>query len=158
MNAQKRNSAHAGLLVNQALLKLVRDSSEAGKAGEASYALPFAQFGDLSLSLDYAHRRFSDKLGYLCQTDQLLRTGLGRKAIYKLGRMAFKSKRSAALTASLPGAEALPSEPDDACQVSKALPNQYDVMRAPMWQVSHATVLRAGALDYQRYASHGDRC
>lgn len=150
MNTPPKNSAHAGLLVNQALLKLVK------KYGEASYGLLFDQFGDLELSPKYAHTRFSNKLGYLCQTDQLLRNGLGRKAVYKLGHLAFKSKRGTALAqraGALP-----PMEADDSYLVSKALPNHYDVMRAPTWQASHATVLRPGALDYQRYASHGDRC
>ena len=46
----------------------------------------------------------------------------------------------------------------DSYLVSKALPIQYDVMRAPKLPASRAPVLRPGALDYQRYASHGDRC
>ncbi|MCM2340435.1 hypothetical protein [Rhodoferax sp.] len=155
MNTLPKNSAHAGLLVNQALLKLVK------QYGEASYGLLFDQFGDLELSPKYAHTRFSNKLGYLCQTDQLLRNGLGRKAVYTLGHLAFKPKRGTALASRHCERSAAihdPIESEDSYLVSKALPNQYDVMRAPTWQASHAPVLRPGALDYQRYASHGDRC
>lgn len=142
---------------NMALLTLVK------QYGEASYSLLFDQFGDLDLNPTYAHTRFSKKLQYLCYTDQLQRSGIGKKAIYTLGHLAFKPQPGTALAmrhCEVRSNAAIhdPIDPEDAYLVSKALPNQYDVMRAPTWQASHAPVLRPGALDYQRYASRGDRC
>lgn len=143
---------------NLALLTLVK------QYGEASYGLLFDQFGELERNTTAAHTRFSKKLQYLCYTDQLQRTGMGKKAVYTLGHLAFKPQPGTALAAKVKSLAAQPTcapapiAAEDSYLLSKALPNQYDVMRAPTWQASHAPVLRPGALDYQRYASHGDRC
>ena len=143
---------------NLALLKLIK------QYGEASYSLLFDQFGELELNPTYAHTRFSIKLQYLCYTDQLQRSGIGKKAVYTLGHLAFKPQPGTALAARVRSevrsnaAIHDPIDSEDSYLVSKALPNQFDVMRAPVLQASRATVLRPGALDYQRYASRGDRC
>lgn len=158
MNTPPKNSAHAGLLVNQALLKLVK------QYGEASYNLLFNQFGDLELSPKYANTRFANKLGYLCQTDQLQRNGMGRKAIYTLGHLAFKSKRGTALAASRrceARSNAAIHDPIDAADsylCHKAQPNQYDVLHAPTYMPAPTQELRPGALDFKRIASHGLQC
>lgn len=164
MNTSPRNSPNAELQVNQALLTLVK------QYGVAGFNLLFDQFGELELSAKYAHKRFGRKLQYLCYTDQLKRhgVGLGKKAVYTLGPLAFK--RQPGTTRSMPVATGYgtlihaPSQAnamagDDAHLATKALPNQYDVMRAPVLQAPPCCqVLRPGALDYQRYASHGVRC
>ena len=141
---------------NLALLTLVH------QYGSASYGLLFDQFGDLDLNPTYAHTRFSKKLQYLCYTDQLQREGMGKKAVYTLGHLAFKPQPGTALAASRHCERSAaihdPIDPEDSYLVSKAQPNQYDVMAAPEFTPRTATVLRPGALDYQRYASHGDRC
>jgi hypothetical protein len=164
MRSALKNSPNAELLVNQALLTLVK------QYGQASFGLLFDQFGDLELSASYAHRRFGRKLQYLCYTDQLMRhgMGLGKKAVYSLGPLAFK--RQPGTTRAMPVTTAYgtvihaASQPtglaaQDPGQTSRALPRQYDVMRAPVLQAPPCCqVLRPGALDYQRYASHGARC
>jgi hypothetical protein len=142
--------------VNLALLKLIK------QYGQACYTLLFDQFGNLERNTTAAHTRFSKKLQYLCYTDQLQRTGMGKKAVYTLGHLAFKPQPGTALAASRHCERSAaihdPIDPADSYLVSKALPNQYDVMAAPEFTPPPATVLRPGALDYQRYASHGDRC
>ena len=137
---------------NLALLTLVH------QYGSASYGLLFDQFGDLALNPTYAHTRFSKKLQYLCYTDQLQRTGTGKKAVYTLGHLAFKPQPGTALAASLQRTPTRPTAAEDSYLVSKALPNQHDVMRAPVFAPSPSMALRPGSLDYQRYASFGDRC
>lgn len=151
MNTLPRKTANVGFLVNQALLRLVK------QYGQASYSLLFDQYGDVDLSANYANTRFANKLGYLCQTEQLQRSGFGHKAMYTLGPRAFKSKYGTA-PVQQPQVVLTPVEAAGSYLVSKALPNQYDVMRAPQFTPPPATVLRPGALNYQRYASHGDRC
>jgi hypothetical protein len=168
MNTQPRITAHAGLLVNQALLKLVK------QYGEASYGLLFDQFGELELHANYAHARFSKKLIYLCSTGQLQRLGWGKKAIYKLGHLAFMPQPGTARAArcgsgapvvaapcgsgALAAIEPDSHRPEGGPPTSKATPINYDVMRAPTLQIALTPALRPGALDYQRYASHGSRC
>ena len=161
MNTPSKKSANAGFLVNQALLRLVKEN------GEASYSVLFEQFGDVELSPIYANSRFANKLGYLCQTDQLQRSGFGRKAVYALGPLAFKPQPGTlrswdAMAAASRHCEARSNaaihDPADSYLSSKALPNQFDVMRAPEFTPRPTTVLRPGALDYQRIASHGFPC
>ena len=168
MNTPPRITAHAGLLKNQALLKLVK------QYGEASYGLLFDQFGELELHTNYAHARFSKKLIYLCATYQLQRMGWGKKAIYKLGHLAFMPQpgtaRAARCGSSTPvvsppyGSGALAAiepnshRPEGGPPTSKATPINYDVMRAPTLQTTLTPALRPCALDYQRYASRGVSC
>jgi hypothetical protein len=156
------------MLNNQALLKLVK------QYGEACYGLLFDQFGELELCPESAHKRFSKKLIYLCATGQLHRNGWGKKAIYKLGHLAFMPQpgtaRAARCGSSTPvvsppyGSGALAAiepnshRPEGGPPTSKATPINYDVMRAPTLQIALTPALRPGALDYQRYASHGGRC
>lgn len=137
---------------NLALLTLVH------QYGSASYGLLFDQFGDLNLSPASAHKRFSKKLQYLCYTDQLQRTGTGKKAVYTLGHLAFKPQPGTALAASLQRTPTRPTAAEDSYLLRKALPNQYNVLHAPSYVPTANAALRPGSLDYQRYASFGDRC
>lgn len=140
---------------NFAMLKLVR------QYGSASFALLLDQFGEPDFSQRYALERFQKKLSYLCFTDQLVRTGRGPKALYTLGHLAFKPQPG---TRAARGLEPVATRPaprvaaDESYQVSRAMPNLYDVMRAPVLCAPPASVLRPGALDHLRYASRGNRC
>lgn len=144
--------------INHALLVLVK------QCDEASYSLLFDLFGELERNTTAAHTRFSKKLEYLCYTDQLQRTGMGKKAVYKLGHLAFKPQPGTALAMrhcearSNAAIQEPPIAAEDSYLFHKAQPIRYDVVHAPVYMPPPTTVLRPGALDFKRVASHGFPC
>lgn len=57
-----------------------------------------------------------------------------------------------------PEPDAAPADAPAAWIGSVAQPPRIDVMRCPVYVPERAPVLRAGALDFKRHASVGDRC
>lgn len=138
--------------VNLALLNLVK------QYGSSSYTMLYDQFADLDLDPETAHAKFVRKLDYMVSLDQLQYTGRGKSRRFFLGPMAGQrplggkaahdSYLPTVVDASLARAYPGPLVP----------PRQLNPMTAPVYVPPPNPALRPGALDYQRYASFGNRC
>lgn len=135
-----------------ALLKLVN------QRGQCSAAELYAQFCQ-DLANGQERRRLALRLSYLVMTEQLCRQGRGQTAQYWLGLQAGAPTGRAATRP--PGHPPLPDLPPYVSQFANPTTTpapSYNSMAAPPWVPPPGPALRPGALDYQRYASHGHRC
>ena len=136
--------------VNVALVAHIR------KHGACMYGDLFQLFGVGLAPGDSkaAHAALRKKLEYLCYNDQLkANTKRGARRLYRLGNFAALDDLPE------PPPEATPT-PDDAPQPApqRTPPRQIDVMHGNAYMYTLGPSLRPGSLDFQRYASFGNRC
>ena len=86
-----------------------------------------------------AMERFRTRLGYLTSSHQLMATGTAAARRWRIAPQGEPTP--------------LPHYPQ-----TLVPPAQYDHMRAPDYVPDAGPALRAGALNFQRLPSHGDRC
>ncbi len=104
-------------------------------------------------------QRMAAKLSYLVGCEQLCRQGRGLTALYTLGPQAGVHTPSAARARAkaAPAPPAAPVRPEPVVGPSTPDRPDYRITVAP-YVPGPGAALRPGALDYQRYASHGVRC
>lgn len=163
-----KQTHHSQNPVNIALLNFV------AKHGSASWLELFEKFGDGDASSKTIRQRFSKKLEYLVFVEKLQASGRGTTRTFCLGTMADKptpgrgritthagqadgfTPRAARPTVSQES-QAVPAYVASGYG-QRVPPRRINTMAAPPYQPPAHTSTRPGSLDYQRYASHGDRC
>lgn len=140
---------HAQNPVNIEILNFVN------RRGHATWAELFAAFGDGSANEKGSTQRFSKKLEYLVYVEKLQATGRGRARSFYIGPMAGKpySGRGRTDVCSAP----CPLTPHYT-PVTLTPPRQFNTMGAEPYVPPAQCAMRPGSLDYQRYASFGNRC
>lgn len=147
---------HAQNPVNIELLNFVN------QRGHASWADLFAAFGDGSASEKGSTQRFGKKLEYLLYTGRLICTGRGTARVFYIGPEATQPVPARGLTTAragqVQGSDAAPTYQHLQYLGAVVPPRQFNTMDSDPYVPPTQVAMRPGALDYQRYASHGDHC
>ena len=144
---------HAQNPTNLELLNFVN------QRGHATWLELFTAFGDGPADSKSATQRFSKKLEYLVYVEKLQVTGRGTTRNFYISPTADQPTPRRGLTT----AHATQASGSDAL-VHRAYygqlvpPRQFNTMTAAPYVPPTHAAMRPGALDYQRYASHGQRC
>lgn len=147
---------HAQNPVNLELLNFVN------QRGHATWLELFTAFGDGPADSKPATQRFSKKLEYLVYLEKLQASGRGTSRSFSISPNAHQPVPGRGLTTARAGqVQGLAAEPTYEhlqCQGAVVPPRQFNTMAAAPYVPPAHAVMRPGALDYQRYTSHGDRC
>lgn len=128
--------------------------------GHATWLELFTAFGDGTASEKGSSQRFSKKLEYLVYGEKLQASGRGTTRTFYLGRMAGQPTLGRGRITTHAGQA-------DGCNGGRISgsyagqlvpPRQFNTMDAAPYVPPAQTAMRPGALDYQRYSSHGDQC
>lgn len=135
-----KRSHHAQSLLNLDIINHVAKHAPCG------FNELYDLFGDVQTD-NTTKERFRSRLNYLAESRQLQAKGTARNRRWSL---------PCELAPALP--EAFEPVVLPAWLGGTVPPAQYDRMHAPLYVPEAGPALRAGALDFKRFASAGDRC